>query len=82
MLQRLRSDQRYREMFEQAFGGETDPFTIDNVVRAIASFERTLIAGDSAYGRLVFGDRCAGRRDSKGSQGIIFQPGAICRRNG
>jgi cytochrome c peroxidase len=54
VLARLTSDPRYVRLFARAFPGETPG--IDTVVRAIASFERTLISGRSAFDRYVFDD--------------------------
>ncbi len=47
----LRSEIVYREMFPAAFPSEPDPFTILNVTKAIASFERTIISARSPYDR-------------------------------
>ena len=51
MLARLESVSVYPPLFRAAFTGESAPFTVDNVVKAIASFERTLASGDSRYDR-------------------------------
>jgi cytochrome c peroxidase len=56
MLERLRTVLQYRHLFTGAFPGEADPFTLSNVLRALASFERTLISGSSPYDRLTFQD--------------------------
>lgn len=48
----------YQVEFRQTFGGSR-PITIDNIVAAIASFERTLITSDTPYDRYVRGDRTA-----------------------
>ncbi|RHX90007.1 MbnH family di-heme enzyme [Leptospira stimsonii] len=53
MLDRLRSDNRYQAMFASAFPGG-DPFSTSNVVKAIASFERTLISGRSPYDKYLY----------------------------
>lgn len=53
VLDRLRGDTRYATMFATAFPSERAPITIANVTRAIASFERTLLSGRSAYDRVV-----------------------------
>lgn len=53
---RLRGDARYVEMFGAAFPGDRDPIRIANMTRALASFERTLISGESPYDRLVYRD--------------------------
>ena len=56
LLRRLRTDPDYPGMFVAAFPEETDPVSLANVTRAIASFERTLLSGDSPYDRLVYRD--------------------------
>lgn len=59
LLARLRADPRYRELFPLAFRGETDPFTVDNVTRALEAFERTLLSANSPYDRHQRGDSTA-----------------------
>jgi len=60
LLQRIGSDPRYRALFATAFPGEEKPITIDNIARALATFERTLISARSPYDRLVLnGDSTA-----------------------
>jgi cytochrome c peroxidase len=44
VLERLRHEKGYPEAFRRAFPGEADPVTFDNVGKAIAAFERTLVA--------------------------------------
>jgi cytochrome c peroxidase len=51
--QRLNSDSSYREQFAAAFG--PGPITYDMVGKAIASFERTILMGDSPFDRWYFG---------------------------
>jgi cytochrome c peroxidase len=51
LLARLGADPRYRRMFAAAFPEESQPISIASVVRAIASFVRTLISGNSPYDR-------------------------------
>jgi cytochrome c peroxidase len=59
LLERLRAEPRYQQLFPRAFPGEADPFSVTNVVRAISAFERTLISGSSPYDRFVAGDTAA-----------------------
>jgi cytochrome c peroxidase len=56
MLGRLAADPTYRRLFARAFGREAARGTLgfDAVVRALASFVRTLISGGSPYDRVVF----------------------------
>ena len=47
----VRRDPIYQKLFPQAFSGEADPFTLSNVTKAIAAFERTIISMRSPYDR-------------------------------
>ncbi len=55
-LRLLAGDARYAAQFARAFPGQRDPVTLDNLARAIAAFERTLISGRSAFDRRVYDD--------------------------
>ncbi|MFQ5525827.1 MAG: MbnH family di-heme enzyme [Thermoanaerobaculia bacterium] len=59
ILGRLDDDQRYRRMFRSAFPAEEGPITIDMISKALASFERTLISGNSAFDRYSRGEEAA-----------------------
>lgn len=50
---KLEADPAYRAEFEKAFG--PGPITMDKVQKAIASFERTVIAGNSPFDRYQYG---------------------------
>jgi cytochrome c peroxidase len=56
VLARLHSEPRYGPLFESAFPDDEGPIRFDNVIRAIASFQRTLISGSSPYDRYVYWD--------------------------
>jgi cytochrome c peroxidase len=51
LLVRLAMVPEYRKLFAAAFPGEQNPFTLANITRALASFQRTLLSGRSAYDR-------------------------------
>lgn len=55
---RIRAIPGYRQEFEEVFGG-SQPITLDHMVEAIASFERTLITPGSPYDRYMEGDKSA-----------------------
>lgn len=57
-VKRIRAIKGYTPMFEKAFAGQ-QPITIDNLTRAIAAYERTLITPNSPYDRYVKGDKSA-----------------------
>lgn len=55
LIGRLTADRRYPGLFAAAFPRETNPITQGNIVRALASFVRVLISGNSPYDRYQFG---------------------------
>jgi cytochrome c peroxidase len=56
VLARLKAEPIYQGLFSAAFPGETEPFTLLNVRKSIACFERTIFSGDSPYDRFVWKD--------------------------
>ncbi len=55
ILRVIRDDPDYQRLFEAAFGKSGEAVTMAEVAKAIASFERTLVAGDSPFDRYRFG---------------------------
>lgn len=55
LFARLNADARYRRMFAEAFPDADDPVSLASITKAIASFERTLISGNSPYDRYALG---------------------------
>ena len=53
LVARLQGDEEYANMFAKAF---SNGVTAANVANALASYERTIIAGNSPYDRFVAGD--------------------------
>ena len=77
----LRSDSLYRILFPAAFPGDPDPFTIQNVTRAIASFERTIISASSPYDRYHYeGDDKAISDSAKRGEVLFFSEPLSCFR--
>jgi cytochrome c peroxidase len=54
LLRRLRDDDRYPEMFAEAFPQEGDPITLGNVTKAIGAFQRQLTSFGSRYDRWTY----------------------------
>ena len=56
-VERLEGDADYRQAFSQVFGadGRGGAVTMTRVVKAIASYERTLLSGNSAFDRYHYG---------------------------
>jgi cytochrome c peroxidase len=56
LLARLRADATYQRLFPAAFPDDADPFSVINVTRAVASFERIIMSGNSPFDRHMRGD--------------------------
>lgn len=78
----FKSEPVYRSLFPQAFPGARDPFTMSNIAKALASFERTIISADSPYDHYYSGGDADAISDSpKRGESIFFgDPVAGCFR--
>ncbi len=59
LLDALRADSEYRRLFKRAFTDEGDRVTVENITKAIAAFERTLISSSSRFDRYIAGEEDA-----------------------
>jgi len=55
VLRIVRTDPAYAQAFMTVFGKSGEQITMKEVTQAIASFERTIVAGDSPFDRWYFG---------------------------
>lgn len=55
VLETIHSDESYTSQFKSVFGVTPQQITIDHVAKAIASFERTIVSGDSPFDRYLYG---------------------------
>src|SRR5215475_209054 len=74
-LHRTASDAVYQRLFPEAFPGENAPYTMDNVTKAIAAFERTIISVNSAYDRYRYGNEANVISESAKRGEILFFSG-------
>jgi cytochrome c peroxidase len=76
LVGRLRGVPRYRELFAAAFGSGDDTIGVENVTRALASFERTIISGRSPYDRYHYDrdDTAISPAAKRGEQLFFSQP--------
>ena len=76
VLQRLQEDKGYRAKFEEAF---SDGVTADNLARALAGFQRTLLLGNSPVDRFRAGEVAALNEAAR--QGLwLFESRGRCWR--
>jgi cytochrome c peroxidase len=75
----LSAEPTYRAAFGQAFPQAAQPVTFDNLIKAIAAFERTLIYGKSPFDRYVFsGDHEAISARAKRGMQLFYSSRAGC----
>ncbi|TLY86071.1 MAG: di-heme enzyme, partial [Gammaproteobacteria bacterium] len=75
----LAADRAYAGEFAAAFPADPAPVTFEHLVKAIASFERTLISGGSPFDRYVFnGEHEALSGQAKRGMALFFSARAGC----
>lgn len=81
VLDRFKNDRRLRQLFHKAFVGEKNPINMRNIIYALASFERTLISGNSAYDRWAYGGQTdALDKDQRAGARFFFSKRLSCFR--
>jgi cytochrome c peroxidase len=71
-LEVVRRDPVYQNSFPKAFPGADDPYTISNIAKAIAAFERTIISMRSPYDRYRWGADQSAISDAAKRGEILF----------
>jgi len=77
----LESMSGYRELFAKAFPNEEKPITFENVGKAIAAFERTLIT-PSRFDKFLMGDTRALTAEEKKGLKLFIEKGCVSCHNG
>ena len=72
----------YHPLFAAAFPGEDDPITIENVARAIAAFEATLVTPDAPFDRWLAGADSALSPKQKRGLKLFIDTGCASCHNG
>ncbi len=74
LIERIRGDADYQARFAEAFPDEADPISLKTITRAIASFERTLISGNSPFDRYQRGETSAMSESAIRGMELFFDP--------
>ena len=81
-VETLQSIPDYVEMFVEAFPGEADPVTFENMARAIEAFEATLVTPNSPFDRYLSGDDAALTEDEKQGLALFMDSGCTACHGG
>ena len=75
---KLRAIAAYVDLFDAAYGGGDAAVTFDNITRALAAFQRTLISDNSPYDRFAAGDKGALTAQQQRGMEVFFSASANC----
>lgn len=78
VLARFSAAPDYRELFARAFAGEDHPIGFENIIKAIAAFERSLVSFSSKYDLSLEGRARLDEREARGR--ALFFGRAGCSR--
>ena len=79
LIAALSADPAYAAAFAAAYPGDAAPVRFEHIVKAIASFERTLISGRSLFDRYVFdGEHEALSGEAKRGMALFFSSRVGC----
>lgn len=81
LVNRLGGVKLYQEMFKEAFPGEANPITYDNLEKAIGAFERTLLT-PSRFDKYMNGDKSAITKEEKEGMKVFISSGCVACHNG
>ncbi len=78
VLARLSTDPLYQKLFREAYPNEENLFTLNNVIKALASFTRVLISGNSAYDKFIYSNEDTLSETQKRGMNLFFGEKAEC----
>lgn len=81
LVEKLKGISEYQQLFAAAFPGENDPIRYDNIQKAIAAFERTLVT-PSAFDRYLEGDISALTGEQRAGLKTFMEVGCATCHNG
>ncbi len=80
-VDRIKSIPEYRKLFAQAFPKDKEPLTYDNIAKAIAAFERTLLT-PSRFDKFLLGNEKALNTEEKKGLKLFVEVGCASCHNG
>jgi cytochrome c peroxidase len=78
ILTMLRTDDYYSKVMSRGFPDDADPFSLLNLLRAIASFVRSIVSFDAPYDRYLHGDESALSTSAVRGMALFFSERLEC----
>lgn len=82
VVQTLTSMPEYVRRFKEAFPGENEPVTFDNVAKALEAYQATLVTPDSRFDRLLKGERDVLTSRELQGLGLFISKSCVACHNG
>lgn len=82
IIDRIRKIPEYQTLFSEAFSGETNPVHAKNMAKAIAAYERTLVANNARFDQYMRGDSNALSLSEKEGLNLFLRTGCAKCHNG
>lgn len=82
VIARIQRIPEYRQLFAEAFAGESNPVHIKNLAKALAAYERTLIANHTRFDLYMRGDSNALSLSEKDGLNLFLRTGCAKCHNG
>lgn len=77
-LAKLKAEKVYKELFSKSFPAEAEPFSMNNVIKAISAFQRTLLSFNSPYDKYLRGEKSSFGESEKRGMSLFFSEKAEC----
>ncbi len=77
ILERLRAEPLYPPLFQEAFADQAQPLNMASVIKAIATFQRSIVSVDSRYDRYLQGKVALSAAEQRGMT-LFFGERAEC----
>jgi cytochrome c peroxidase len=77
-IEQLKADPKYQTLFKQTYPLQQAPFTMTNIIAAIAAFERTLLSFNSPYDKYLRGENNDFGESEKRGLTLFFSEKSEC----
>ena len=77
VIERVKKIPGYVAQFEKVFGAKSNPVNIDNLAKAIASYERTLVTPNSDFDQYLKGNKKALSTQAKRGMDLVQSVGCV-----
>ncbi len=78
ILEKIKADTLYQTFFTKNFPLQPDPYSFENIKKAIAAFEQTIVSTDAPYDKFIKGDTAALTQQQQQGMQLFFSNSLNC----